>query len=80
MMSRIANAMHAEPSSPETSAFVRASSNASVDQGVALSMESRRVMYGTNGAPASGRISNAGDCQVQARKAMLSSFTNMFKF
>lgn len=58
----------------------------SIDRGISLSMESRQVFYGatssnTVGPQSSSRkIRSPEECQMQARKAMLSNFSKMFGF
>jgi hypothetical protein len=78
------NAMPLHASFDRASSSQSDSSRPSVDLGVSLNTESRHVFYrmaGAESAPAPhSKLLSAAESQVAARKAMLSSFANMFKF
>ena len=54
----------------------------SIDLGARASLESRRVFYraASSGSDASAKIESATDAQVQARKAMMSTFMGLFRW
>ena len=55
------------------------SSASSIDRGVALNTESRRVFYGLTGEPAAdGQIRCPEECQLQSRRAMLATVGSSF--